>query len=186
MKINNRKVREIGRYLYMDDFQKMYILNARGNGYLMLNEKQQRMFQLFRFRFVAAMLTGFLFHYYYPKPLTAAALGASVFIVLHLLYRFLFLPSLIKVKGKVIKEKRSWKDNLSKASETALIKLMVLSAVICLLFLYNFFDLYLLPQLFPTTLDLQLSWLLYIVMIMSSALICGLAAYYLIKKRKEN
>lgn len=28
-KINNRKVREIGRYLYADDFGKLYILNAK-------------------------------------------------------------------------------------------------------------------------------------------------------------
>lgn len=185
-KINHHRVREVGRFLYADDFGKLYILNVRKDGYLMLDARQQRLFQLFRMRFVIAMLTGFLIHYYVPKPLIAIVLGAGVFLVFQLLYRFVFLPSLREVTGTPISEKRGWLASLTLAPRASLGKLALLSAVISGLFLYNFITLYLWPAFTaPREMEAWLTWVFYIAMILASAAVCALALFHLLKKREE-
>ena len=186
-KINNRKVREIGRYLYADDFGKLYILNAKRDAYLMLDERQQRIFQLFRLRFVIAMLAGFLFHYYASRAIAALCLGIGIFAVLQLTYRFWFLPSLTEVKGTVEIARRGLLENLSLAPRSSLIKLVVLSGVISVLFFYNFVTLFLWPTLvLPLDGEGLLSWVLYLAMIFGSGGVCLLSALYLYKRRKES
>lgn len=185
MKINNREVNEIGKYIYMDNFHKMYILNTKRDGYLMLNMKQQKQFQFFRFRFVISMLAGFLLYYYVSISYISIIFGVSVFMVLHLIYRYIFLSTLTEVKGVIKKEKGGWKDNFLKASNSSLIKLTILSLVICVLFIYNFIDLFLLNnQIVLKDFERLVSLFLYLLMIIGSGSVSILSLYYLMKKRK--
>lgn len=186
-KINNRKVKEIGRYLYTDAFGKMYILNAHRDAYLMLDAREQRIFQLLRLRFVIAMLAGFLFHYYASSVLPSLCLGIAIFLILQLVYRFWFLPSLIQVSGKVESVQRGWMENLTLSPLSAKIKLAVLSGVIALFFLYNFVTMYVWPTLLlPQDGESFLTWGFYIAMVLGAGIVCVLSIVCLFKDRKEN
>lgn len=185
--INHRKVKEVGRFIYEDNYGKMYILNKKKENCLMMSGSQIKYFQLFRLRLVIAVLLGFLVNYYTNSLLITLATAIVSFVVLQVLYTLVFLPTLIEVKANNLDDyKVGFLTSIRNGSSSNSLKLFVISFIICGIFIYNYFDLGYSINILKNISDFEdsITTAFYLGMICISGSIGMLSFYYCLKNRK--
>ena len=140
-RIKKTKVESVGRNVWKDARNNIYILNQDKTKFLKMTPKQSGFYRFFNMRLVLAFIVLFLFEYYFNRMILALILSIGVYIIMEMIYRFVFLPKLIeagKVEGEIDK---SWLSRFYKASDKELIKGFLLSLFITCLLIYNFISL---------------------------------------------